>query len=94
MTVTPSGCFGDDFAYFEAPQGAPPPADQAEFVNPTALMLAGAWLLRHVGRREAGDRLDAAVGRVYAAGATLPRDQGGSATTAEFAAAVIGALEA
>ena len=47
MSVTPSGCFGDDFAYFEAPQGAPPPADQAAWVNPTALMLAGAWLLDH-----------------------------------------------
>lgn len=93
MTVTPSGCFGDDFAYFEAPQGAPPSADQAAWVNPTALMLAGAWLLRHLGCGEAGDRVDAAVSAVYAAGAWLPRDQGGSATTEAFAAAVRQALE-
>lgn len=92
MTLTPSGCFGDDFAYFEAPQGAPPPADQADRVNPTALLLAGAWLLRHVGQAAAGDRVDAAVSAVYSAGAVLPVDQGGSATTAQFAAAVIGAL--
>ncbi len=92
MTLTPSGCFGDDFAYFEAPQGAPAPADQADVVNPTALMLAGAWLLRHVGQIAAGDRVDAAVSAVYAAGVVLPIDQGGSATTVQFAAAVIEAL--
>jgi len=92
MTLTPSGCFGDDFAYFEAPQGAPPPADQAALINPTALILAGAWLLRHVGETAAGDRIDAAVSAVYAAGAVLPVDQGGTATTEQFAAAVIDAL--
>lgn len=92
MTLTPSGCFGDDFAYFEAPQGAPAPADQAAWVNPTALILAGAWLLDHVGQPEIGRRVDAAVSAVYAEGSVLPRDQGGSASTEVFAAAVTRAL--
>lgn len=92
MTVTPSGCFGDDFAYFEAPQGAPPPADQAAWINPTALILAGAWLLGHVGLTDHGAQVDRAVSAVYAEGHVLPRDQGGSATTEAFAAAVVEAL--
>ncbi|MFN0026591.1 MAG: isocitrate/isopropylmalate family dehydrogenase [Acidimicrobiales bacterium] len=92
MTVTPSGCFGDDFAYFEAPQGAPPPLDQAAWVNPTALLLAGAWMLRHVGQGATGAMVDDAVSAVYAEGRVLPRDQGGDATTEAFAAAVINAL--
>ena len=92
MTVTPSGCFSDDFAYFEAPQGAPPPADQAEFVNPTALLLAGAWLLRHLGLDDHGVRVHDAVAAVYADGRVRPVDQGGSATTEEFADAVAAAL--
>jgi isocitrate/isopropylmalate dehydrogenase len=92
MSVTPSGCFGDDFAYFEAPQGAPPPADQAAYANPTALLLAGAWLLRHVGQPGPGEAVDAAVSAVYAAGTCRPRDQGGQATTEAFAAAVAGEL--
>ncbi|MGD9752999.1 MAG: isocitrate/isopropylmalate family dehydrogenase [Acidimicrobiia bacterium] len=93
MTLTPSGCFGDDFAYFEAPQGAPAPADQFDHINPTALILAGAWMLRHLGQREPCDRIDAAVSAVYARGAWLPRDQGGNATTEAFAAAVVQAME-
>ncbi len=92
MTVTPSGCFGDDFAYFEAPQGAPPPADQAAWVNPTALLLAGAWMLRYVGQPDIGAKVDEAVSAVYAEGRTLPRDQGGDATTDAFALAIIDAL--
>jgi isocitrate/isopropylmalate dehydrogenase len=89
MTVTPSGCFGDDFAYFEAPQGAPPPADRAEWVNPTALMLAGGWLLDHAGFVDAGRQVEAAVEAVYAEGRTLPQDQGGTATTEQFTEAVL-----
>lgn len=92
MTLTPSGCFGDDFAYFEAPQGAPVPADQFDRINPTALILAGAWMLRHLGQLDVGDRVDDAVSRVYAAGAWLPQDQGGGATTEAFTHAVVQAL--
>lgn len=93
MTVTPSGCFGDDFAYFEAPQGAPPAADQAGNVNPTALMLAGAWLLDHAGFADLGARVRNAVEAVYAAGQILPVDQGGTASTREFTDAVLAHLE-
>jgi isocitrate/isopropylmalate dehydrogenase len=89
MTVTPSGCFGDDFAYFEAPQGAPPPADRADWVNPTALMLAGGWMLEHAGFTDAGRRVEAAVLAVYAEGRTIPEDQGGRAMTEEFTEAVL-----
>jgi isocitrate dehydrogenase (NAD+) len=61
-------------------------------VNPTALMLAGGWMLDHAGFAEAGRRVEAAVEAVYAEGRTLPEDQGGAATTEQFTEAVLGRL--
>ena len=51
-------------------------------------------LLDHVGLTDHAARLDAAVTAVYAAGAVLPVDQGGSASTTAFADAVIAAVDA
>jgi isocitrate/isopropylmalate dehydrogenase len=45
-------------------------------------------LLEHQGLDAAADRLRTAVEAVYAAGEPLTPDQGGSASTEEFAAAV------
>jgi isocitrate dehydrogenase (NAD+) len=39
-----------------------------------ALMLSGAMLLRHLGEREAGDRLESAVAAVIAEGRTVTYD--------------------
>ena len=51
-------------------------------------------MLRHLGEHEAANRIRAAIEQVYRARQPLTRDVGGSASTSEFADAVIAALEA
>ena len=57
--------------------------------NPSAQILAAAMMLDHMGLATESRRLDAAVARVYRDGKTLTADQGGKATTKEFARAVL-----
>ena len=68
LGVAPGGHFGDDLAVFEATHGTAPRHAGADRANPTALLLSGAMLLRHVGEGEAGDRLEAAVAATLEAG--------------------------
>jgi isocitrate dehydrogenase (NAD+) len=65
--LAPGMHVGDRCAVFEATPGASPPSGP-DRANPMALMLSGAMLLRHLGEREAGDRLEAAVASAIAAG--------------------------
>ncbi|MGZ4109810.1 MAG: isocitrate/isopropylmalate family dehydrogenase, partial [Actinomycetota bacterium] len=60
--------------------------------NPIAMILSTGMMLRHLGERPAADAVDRAVDDVLRAGAVRTRDLGGSATTAETAAAVAHAL--
>jgi isocitrate dehydrogenase (NAD+) len=73
LGVAPGGHIGDDAAVFEATHGAGPriPAGRA---NPTALILSGALLLRHLGERDAADRVEAAVAEVVADGRFVTYD--------------------
>jgi isocitrate dehydrogenase (NAD+) len=52
-------------------------------------MLSSVMMLRHLKEREAADRIQGAIERVYAKGERLPRDVGGTASTAEFTDAVV-----
>ena len=92
LGLAPSGCFGDNFAYFESAHGTAPDLVGQRAINPTATMLSAALLLNHLGLDAAATRLDEAISTVYAAGKTLTADQGGKASTDEFAAAVADAL--
>ena len=91
LGLAPSGCYGDDYAYFEPAHGTAPDIAGKNIINPTATLLSAAMMLHHLGFAPAA-RLEDAVARVYAAGETLTPDQGGSATTTEFCAAVARAL--
>ena len=59
---------GDDLAVFEATHGTAPKHAGADRANPSGLLLSGAMLLRRLGERGAGDRLEAAVAAAIAAG--------------------------
>jgi isocitrate dehydrogenase (NAD+) len=76
--VAPGGHFGGrdgrEFAVFEATHGTAPDLAGTNRANPTGLLLSGAMLLRHLGEREAGDRLEAAVADVLADGTSVTRD--------------------
>jgi isocitrate/isopropylmalate dehydrogenase len=88
LGVAPSGCYSEDAAYFEPVHGSAPDIVGEGVINPTATMLSAAMLLEHQGLAAAADGLRSAVEAVYAAGGPLTPDQGGSASTEEFAAAV------
>jgi isocitrate dehydrogenase (NAD+) len=76
--VAPGGHFGGrdgrEFAVFEATHGTAPDLAGTNRANPTGLLLSGAMLLRHLGEREAGDRLEAALADVLADGTSVTRD--------------------
>ena len=92
LGLAPSGCYGDDYAYFESAHGTAPDIAGRGIINPTATILSAAMMLEYLGFEAAGTRLRAALAAVYANGATLTPDQGGRADTEEFCAAVAAQL--
>lgn len=94
LGLAPSGCYGDAYAYFESVHGSAPDIVGRGIINPTATLLSGVLMLEYLGRTDAAVRLDRAISRVYAEGTTLTPDQGGTATTEAFCAAVEQALDA
>ena len=62
--------------------------------NPTALILSGALMLRHLGHPDAAPGVENAVRDVIAEGLATTYDLGGSTGTSEFADAIIQRLGA
>ena len=62
--------------------------------DPIGAFWTAAMMLEHLGEGAAAARLMAAIERVTGQGRVLPRDLGGSATTAEVAEAVCAAIRA
>ncbi|KAJ5818292.1 hypothetical protein N7474_003883 [Penicillium riverlandense] len=65
--------------------------DQA---NPSAMILSGSMLLRHLGLDDHANRISKAVYEVIGEGKSRTRDMGGNATTHEFTRAVLDKMEA
>ena len=91
MGLAPSGCYGDDFAYFESAHGTAPDIAGQGRINPTATLLSAA-MLEWLGLDDRAERLDRALSAVYSEGESLTPDQGGSASTEGFAQAIVDAL--
>ncbi len=83
---------GERHAMFEAVHGSAPDIAGKGIANPTAVMIAGEMMLRHLEQREAADRLRGALLAVYADGQHLTGDVGGKAGTEEFTKAVLSRL--
>ena len=92
LGVVPSGNIGEKAALFEAVHGTAPDIAGKNLANPTALLMSAIMMLRHIGERAAGDRIEAALNKVLERRKTVTRDLGGTATTSEFADAIIAAL--
>ena len=92
LGVVPGANMGDRDAVFEAVHGSAPDIAGKGIANPTALMLSSVMMLIHLGETDAARRLRAAIERVYAEQKHLPPDVGGTASTHEFADAVIAGL--
>jgi isocitrate dehydrogenase (NAD+) len=93
LGVVPSGNIGQDAAIFEAVHGTAPDIAGKGIANPTALLMSSIMMLDHIGEVKAARRVENALHTVYREGRPLTRDVGGTATTADFTAAIIGALK-
>lgn len=92
LGVVPGANIGDEYAVFEAVHGSAPDIAGKGVVNPTAMLLSGVLMLRHIGELKTADRILHAVHSVISAGKVLTRDLGGDADTAAYTQAVIDAL--
>jgi len=88
LGVAPGANIGEKAAVFEPVHGSAPKYAGQNRANPTALILSGALMLRHLGETDAADAVESAARDVIAEGTTVTYDLGGSAGTREFAAAV------
>jgi len=97
LGVAPGGTHA---AVFEATHGSAPTLAGQNKLNPTAVMLSGMLMLRHLGEFDAADRMEAAIAAVIAEGKNVtydlkPRKDDPTAVgTSQFADAVIKALAA
>jgi isocitrate dehydrogenase (NAD+) len=93
LGVAPGANIGPEAAVFEAVHGSAPKYAGQNKANPTALMLSGVLLLRHIGEQAAAKRVEDAIRAVIAEGRTVTYDLGGSAGTSEFADAIVARLD-
>ncbi|HKC59102.1 MAG TPA: isocitrate/isopropylmalate family dehydrogenase [Myxococcales bacterium] len=89
LGLTAGANIGADTAIFEAVHGTAPDIAGKGVANPTAVMLAGAMLLEHIGERTAADKLMHAVRETIASKEATTPDLGGSATSRMFTNAVL-----
>ena len=94
LGVAPGANIGEKAAVFEPVHGSAPKYAGQNKANPTALILSGALMLRHLGETDAADAVEAATREVIATGETVTYDLGGSAGTREFGEAVAARVRA
>lgn len=92
LGLAPGANIGEQGAVFEAVHGSAPDIAGQGIANPTAIMISGLMMLRHIGEREAAARIENAMMKVFEKGENKTRDLGGNSSTAEFATAVIDEL--
>lgn len=98
LGVAPGGNIGKDAAVFEPIHGSAPSHAGKGVANPTAMLLSGALMLRHLGERDAAERVEGAVASVIGEGKAVTydlrkdRDQSKAASTTEMADAIIAVL--
>ncbi len=88
LGVAPGANIGENAAVFEAVHGSAPKYAGKDIANPTALILSGALMLRHLGETDAAERVEQALRDVIGEGRTVPRDLGGTTGTRAFGEAV------
>jgi len=94
LGVAPGANIGEDGAVFEAVHGSAPKYAGQNIANPTALMLSGVLMLRHLGYPAVADRVETTIRDVIADGRATTPDLGGAGSTSGFADAVIERLGA
>jgi isocitrate dehydrogenase (NAD+) len=94
LGVAPGANIGERAAVFEPVHGSAPKYAGQNKANPTALILSGALMLRHLGETDGADAVESAVRAVIAESTSVTYDLGGSAGTREFGDAVAARIRA
>src|SRR6202165_5082912 len=94
LGLVPGANFGHECAIFEAVHGSAPDIAGKNIANPPAVLRSALLMLRHLGEHEAALKIRNAIDEVYRDRSKLTRDVGGTASTSEFADAIIQAMEA
>jgi len=94
LGVAPGANIGDEVAVFEPVHGSAPKYAGQNRANPTAMILSGVLMLRHLGHPDVAARVELAVRDVIAEGRTVTQDLGGDAGTSQFADAIVERLAA
>jgi isocitrate dehydrogenase (NAD+) len=98
LGLAPGANIGDNAAVFEATHGSAPKYKGMNKVNPTAMILSGVLMLRHLGEHDAANRLEDAVKSVISDGKRVTydlkaeRNDPTAVGTREMADAIIKAL--
>jgi isocitrate dehydrogenase (NAD+) len=92
LGLVPGANIGEKGAVFEAVHGSAPDIAGQGIANPTALLQSAILMLQHIGERAAADKIEAAMLKVFEEGKVRTRDIGGTATTDEFADAIVGKM--
>ncbi len=74
LGLAPGGNIGESGAVFEPVHGSAPRYTGQNRVNPTATILTGALMLRHLGEQEAAERVEGAVAEVIREGKDVTYD--------------------
>ena len=89
LGVVPGANIGDKYAMFEAVHGSAPDIAGQGVANPIAIIRSGVLMLKHIGERQAANRIEDAIRKVLQKGEWLTRDLGGQANTQQITDAII-----
>jgi isocitrate dehydrogenase (NAD+) len=92
LGIVPGANMGEGHAIFEAVHGSAPDIAGQGKANPTALLQSSVMMLRHLRELDAMERVQKSLEKVYREGKTLTGDVGGTASTNQFADAIIANL--
>ena len=93
LGMAPGANFGDDTAIFEAVHGSAPDIAGQGVANPISLLLASGLMLEHVGLSVLAHRLRVAIDETLNVDQIRTRDLKGTASTIQFADAVVRRLK-
>jgi isocitrate dehydrogenase (NAD+) len=93
LGLVPGANIGEKGAVFEAVHGSAPDIAGKGIANPTALLQSAILMLNHIEERAAATKIETAMLKVFEEGQVRTRDIGGTASTDEFADAIIANLE-
>ncbi|GAA6001862.1 isocitrate dehydrogenase (NAD(+)) IDH2 [Rhodotorula paludigena] len=89
LGLTPSGNIGKDASIFEAVHGSAPDIAGKGLANPTALLLSGIMMLRHMNLFEQAAAIEKAALSTIAEGRFITRDLGGKASCDQYTSEIL-----